>query len=143
MSDKNIIVCHKEDAKNQTETQIDDIIDELLKKHSLSRDDIKAIICTGYGRKKYTKATQISSEILCHARGVNYFSNGINTIIDIGGQDSKIIKLHKNGKVIDFLMNDKCAAGTGRFLEKISVFFESDIITPPLPPLIEGGDPSL
>jgi predicted CoA-substrate-specific enzyme activase len=73
--------------------------------------------CTGYGRKLYAGAGRIFSEISCHAAGVLHFFPAARTIIDIGGQDSKLISLDDSGKVRDFVMNDKCAAGTGRFLE--------------------------
>jgi predicted CoA-substrate-specific enzyme activase len=73
--------------------------------------------CTGYGRKLYKGPARIISEISCHAAGVRFFHPEARTVIDIGGQDSKIISLASDGKVIDFVMNDKCAAGTGRFLE--------------------------
>ncbi len=72
---------------------------------------------TGYGRKLYSKPAKILSEIACHARGVRFLFPACRTVIDIGGQDSKIITLSDDGKVRDFVMNDKCAAGTGRFLE--------------------------
>lgn len=75
------------------------------------------IYSTGYGRKILKSAQKAISEISCHAKGVHYLFPEAKTIIDIGGQDSKIILLEENGKVVDFVMNDKCAAGTGRFLE--------------------------
>ncbi len=76
-----------------------------------------AAACTGYGRKLWKDHARVLSEISCHAAGVLYFLPGTKTIIDIGGQDSKIITIAPHGKVRDFVMNDKCAAGTGRFLE--------------------------
>ncbi len=75
------------------------------------------IIATGYGRKLVTQATRAITEITCHARGVYHELGHGGTLVDIGGQDSKVIRISPNGKVIDFAMNDKCAAGTGRFLE--------------------------
>ncbi len=79
----------------------------------------KSTICaTGYGRK--ILRTKYLSEIMCHAKGVHYLIPSARTIIDIGGQDSKVISISKEGKVVDFAMNDKCAAGTGSFLEKIA-----------------------
>jgi (R)-2-hydroxyacyl-CoA dehydratese activating ATPase len=75
------------------------------------------IFTTGYGRKIVTGTQKAISEISCHAKGVQFLFPQVNTIIDIGGQDSKVILLNSKGKVIDFVMNDKCAAGTGRFLE--------------------------
>lgn len=80
------------------------------------------IVGTGYGRiaLRFDEVpSRIVTEISCHGMGAHYLGEDIHTIIDIGGQDSKAIKIDsENGKVIDFVMNDKCAAGTGRFLEK-------------------------
>lgn len=91
--------------------------------------DIKEIpICaTGYGRKLYKSAQKVLSEISCHAVGCNYFFPRARSIIDIGGQDSKVIALDSNGRVLDFIMNDKCAAGTGRFLEMASILLETPL----------------
>lgn len=86
----------------------------LLDKNSLCRDDVY-IAATGYGREAIDFTDHIFTEITCHAYGGMYLLPGIQGIIDIGGQDSKVIQIH-NQKVADFLMNDKCAAGTGRFL---------------------------
>jgi len=87
-----------------------------LEKANLNQSDIQYFIATGYGRYQTESDEQIS-EITCQARGVQAFIPQARTVLDIGGQDSKIILLDKNGRVIDFMMNDKCAAGTGRFLE--------------------------
>lgn len=75
---------------------------------------------TGYGRNYYPKADSISSEILCHASGVHFFHPDARTVIDIGGQDSKMIQLDTDGKVQNFVMNDRCAAGTGKFIEMVA-----------------------
>lgn len=91
--------------------------EEACLKASVSKEDVSSIVATGYGRINIPFANKNITEISCHARGVlNYFSS-IRTVIDIGGQDSKIIKLDASGNPTDFLMNDKCAAGTGRFME--------------------------
>jgi predicted CoA-substrate-specific enzyme activase len=79
--------------------------------------DIGSRVATGYGRNLYQTADRVMSEISCHANGVRYYYPGCRTVIDIGGQDSKIIVMNSAGKILDFAMNDKCAAGTGRFLE--------------------------
>ncbi|MDD4309847.1 MAG: acyl-CoA dehydratase activase [Candidatus Cloacimonetes bacterium] len=86
---------------------------------SLEIDDsnITTFGVTGYGRKLFPEANSILSEITCHAAGCLHFFPTVRTIIDIGGQDAKIISIDTHGKVADFVMNDKCAAGTGRFLE--------------------------
>jgi predicted CoA-substrate-specific enzyme activase len=82
-------------------------------------EKIDYIVATGYGRINVPFADHQVTEITCHMRGVNWLFPAVKTIIDIGGQDSKGIKV-KNGKLVDFVMNDKCAAGTGRFMEVIS-----------------------
>lgn len=92
------------------------IMDELLKEHSLMGEEIDYIVATGYGRNAITYADRVITEITCHGRGAAFLMPGADTVIDIGGQDSKVIKVTPEGKVMDFKMNDKCAAGTGRFL---------------------------
>lgn len=87
-----------------------------LREQAGGAEDIR-IVVTGYGRVSYQGADQAVTEISCHARGVVALLPKTDTIVDIGGQDSKVIRLNDAGKVIDFVMNDKCAAGTGRFLE--------------------------
>ncbi len=78
------------------------------------------LIATGYGRRLVSQATRQVTEISCHARGIfREFQHG-GTLVDIGGQDSKVIAINSDGKVLDFVMNDKCSAGTGRFLENIA-----------------------
>ena len=75
------------------------------------------LVATGYGRRLVRQATRQVTEISCHARGIYHeFGHG-GTLVDIGGQDSKVIGINPAGKVLDFVMNDKCSAGTGRFLE--------------------------
>lgn len=87
-----------------------------LEQANLRLDDISYIIATGYGRVNVPFADDQITELSCHARGVSSIFPNVRTAIDIGGQDAKCLKIH-NGKLIDFVMNDKCAAGTGRFLE--------------------------
>ncbi len=82
----------------------------------LDKNNIDHVYATGYGRNNIKFADRAISEITAHARGVYYLYPDVNGIIDIGGQDSKVISVN-SGKVTDFLMNDKCAAGTGKFLE--------------------------
>jgi len=92
------------------------VMEEALAKAKLPFDDITYVVATGYGRINVPFADKQITEISCHARGVGYLLPEARTVIDIGGQDSKGIKL-SNGRAVDFVMNDKCAAGTGRFLE--------------------------
>lgn len=103
------------------------ILDQILKKSGLHREDISRIVSTGYGRVSIPFADENVTEISCHGRGAHYFNPKIRTILDIGGQDSKAIRLNESGEVADFVMNDKCAAGTGRFLEMIARTLEIDI----------------
>jgi predicted CoA-substrate-specific enzyme activase len=93
------------------------VFEKALLASGFSRDKVSSIVATGYGRLNIPFATKNITEISCHARGVVNFFPDTKTVIDIGGQDSKVIKLDSKGNPIDFLMNDKCAAGTGRFLE--------------------------
>jgi predicted CoA-substrate-specific enzyme activase len=93
--------------------------DELLDRSGLQREDIDYTIATGYGRNYFELADRSISEIICHARGVSFLYPSAGTVIDIGGQDSKLIELGEGGKPLDFVMNDRCAAGTGRFIEMI------------------------
>jgi predicted CoA-substrate-specific enzyme activase len=92
-------------------------MDEALKQVKLSLNNLDYIVGTGYGRVKIPFANSELSELSCHGKGAHSFIPSIRTIIDVGGQDCKVIKVDKNGKILDFAMNDKCAAGTGRFLE--------------------------
>lgn len=89
---------------------------EVLSKCRIGKSEVRKILATGYGRSSIGFADKTMSEITAHARGVGYLIPAAHTIIDIGGQDSKVI-ITENGKVVDFLMNDRCAAGTGKFLE--------------------------
>jgi len=98
----------------------EEIMERTLKKAGLSFDDITYCISTGYGREKIPFANNNISEISCHGRGAHWVNPKIRTIIDIGGQDLKAIKVDSRGELVDFVMNDKCAAGTGRFLEGIA-----------------------
>jgi len=91
-----------------------------LEKIQKSEKDIKYIVSTGYGRRAFTSADKVLPEIVCHARGTKLLFPTVRTIIDIGGQDSKVMELDEEGRVIRFEMNDKCAAGTGRFLEVLT-----------------------
>ena len=103
------------------------ILKEILSDAGLKREDLSRIVSTGYGRVSIPYADENVTEISCHGRGAHYFNNQVRTILDIGGQDSKAIHLNEKGEVTDFVMNDKCAAGTGRFLEMIARTLEVEI----------------
>lgn len=96
------------------------IFTELLAKNKLQQSDVKMIISTGYGRDTVKFADKKVTEITCHAKGAIHLNSDIRTVIDVGGQDSKAIAVTSAGKVKEFIMNDKCAAGTGRFLQVMS-----------------------
>lgn len=99
-----------------------------LSEAKLNRNEINYIVATGYGRVIVEFANKNITEITCHASGVTLLFPDIITIIDIGGQDSKVIKIDRTSKKpIDFLMNDKCAAGTGRFLEVMAKTLEINL----------------
>jgi predicted CoA-substrate-specific enzyme activase len=102
-------------------------MEKALEGTGISREDIGSIVATGYGRIAIDYAHRQVTEISCYARGINQLLPEVRTIIDIGGQDSKAISVDKDGKVVDFLMNDKCAAGTGRFLEVMAKALELEI----------------
>jgi predicted CoA-substrate-specific enzyme activase len=96
-------------------------MDEAIKKADLaSIEDLACIVGTGYGRLKVPFAKENISEITCHARGAHWLGGTVRTVIDIGGQDCKVISVSSDGNVNDFVMNDKCAAGTGRFFEAMA-----------------------
>ncbi len=96
-----------------------EVMKTALEQTGLQLDDISYVVATGYGRFNVPFADRQITELSCHARGVSSLFPNIRTAIDIGGQDAKCLKIN-NGKLIDFVMNDKCAAGTGRFLEVIA-----------------------
>lgn len=88
-----------------------------LAQSSIDEEEVGYVIGTGYGRYKVTFGDTQVTEISCHARGAVHLFPNTRTVLDMGGQDTKAIRVHPNGEVIDFCMNDKCAAGTGRFLQ--------------------------
>ena len=103
------------------------VFNELLGDLKLEREAVSKIVATGYGRNSVRFAHAAITEITCHAAGAHYLNPRIRSIIDIGGQDSKAIVIDENGRVKDFAMNDKCAAGTGRFLEVMARALEVDL----------------
>lgn len=96
------------------------LLDSLLDRRRLRREDLGPIVATGYGRKLIREADAAVTEITCQGWGVYFRMPGVRTVIDIGGQDSKLLRMGPRGAVADFVMNDRCAAGTGRFLEVLS-----------------------
>ncbi len=107
----------------------------------IEKSDIKKVIGTGYGRVSMDFADKKVTEITCHAKGVHFLNNNIKTILDIGGQDSKVINLDNDGNVSNFIMNDKCAAGTGRFLQVTSNLLGTDVGS--IDDLAKGAEPEI
>ena len=102
-------------------------LDLALREAGLEESDINGMIATGYGRMSADFTDERVTEITCHARGAHSRQPEARTVIDLGGQDSKVIAIGETGKVIDFMMNDKCAAGTGRFLEVMAAALEVEL----------------
>ena len=100
----------------RVEDQAAALVDDLLDGHPSTAGDVP-VVATGYGRRLVRRAGRHVTEITCHARGVFESTGHGGTLLDVGGQDSKVIQIAPDGRVVDFAMNDKCAAGTGRFLE--------------------------
>jgi predicted CoA-substrate-specific enzyme activase len=104
-----------------------DILEETLDRLQMKAGSVDRIVSTGYGRNNVDIANKKITEIMCHAEGARYFLPQAKSVIDIGGQDSKFIRLGDTGGVSDFVMNDKCAAGTGRFLEVMARALELNL----------------
>lgn len=102
-------------------------LQEALLQANLKLEDITYTVATGYGRSRFEQADSQVSELSCHAKGVHMVLPEVRTIIDIGGQDAKAIALNDKGRMMNFVMNDKCAAGTGRFLDVMATILQLDI----------------
>lgn len=98
----------------------EDLLVSACRRAGLEPAEVRAVVATGYGRNQVALAQTTVTEITCHARGVHSVAPDVRTIIEIGGQDSKVIALEDGGRVRDFAMNDRCAAGSGRFLEMLA-----------------------
>jgi predicted CoA-substrate-specific enzyme activase len=104
-------------AKNNPAASAKAVMQKVLDEAGLERENIQCLVGTGYGRRQIPFVDTVESEISCHARGAWHLLPSARMVIDIGGQDAKATRMDKNGKVIRYLYNDKCASGTGRFLE--------------------------
>lgn len=100
---------------------------EAFERNDIDWSSIDHCVVTGYGRQRFQKANKEISEISCHAKCMSYLLPGTRTIIDIGGQDAKALKLRPDGTLDNFIMNEKCAAGTGRFLDVMARVLDTDI----------------
>jgi len=112
-------------AKPQESARI--AMDEVYGKAEVSEREIQYCVGTGYGREKLAFVNEAKSEISCHGKGAKWLMPSVKTIIDIGGQDCKVIKIDASGQAVKFVTNDKCASGTGRFLEVMAKVLGIDI----------------
>jgi (R)-2-hydroxyacyl-CoA dehydratese activating ATPase len=112
------------DVEMNMGTAAQQVFDKVVTKANLTADDIAFTVATGYGRYRVTFGDLQVTEISCHARGATAEFPRTRTVLDIGGQDTKAIRIGDAGEVVDFAMNDKCAAGTGRFLGAASFALE-------------------
>ncbi len=118
--DNEIVSSHIGDTGPESVKSSKMAMESAIKNTGSSMEDVEYIVATGYGRVLVPFASENVSEISCHARGINWFYPDVRTILDMGGQDCKAIRCDEEGNVINFVMNDKCAGGTGRFLEMIA-----------------------
>jgi len=121
----------------------DKVIQEALEKAglSISIDGLNYVVSTGYAREAIEFANKTVTEIICHAKGANFVIPSTRFIIDMGGQDSKAIEVDSEGNVINFTMNDKCAAGTGRFLEVMAQVLEVESVAEMGPLALQSKEP--
>jgi predicted CoA-substrate-specific enzyme activase len=132
MADSQILAAEVQPTGANCRNTANALLDAALKSCGRERSEIGHVVSTGYGRRMVDFAHGSISEILANARGAIWLHKGtapVRTVIDVGGQDSKVISLDDSGRVINFAMNDKCAAGTGRFLEVAARILEIDLDT--------------
>lgn len=116
-----------------------ELYERLLCDSGLKEEEIAAVVATGYGRVSVPFAAKRVTEITCHAKGAAFLDPEARTVIDVGGQDSKVIAIDEKGNVLEFMMNDKCAAGTGRFLQVMANILETEVDQ--LERLASGSEP--
>lgn len=121
MKDGEIVSYSIVPSRTKPEVTAREAMDDAIQKAGLSGlDDLDYVVGTGYGRLKVPFANENISEISCHARGAVWLCPTVRTVVDIGGQDCKVMSIDEKGKVIEFVMNDRCAAGTGKFFEAMA-----------------------
>lgn len=104
-----------------------EVMEALCESSGISQKDISCWVGTGYGREKISFIDEAVSEISCHGKGARWMVPSARTIVDIGGQDCKVIRLDKDGNLLKFITNDKCASGTGRFLDVMAKVMNIDV----------------
>lgn len=120
LKDNEIISSTIQDTGPESVKTSESLLKIVLEGTGLTRNDITYTVATGYGRVLVPYAQENVSEISCHAKGINYYFPSVRSIVDMGGQDCKAINCDEHGNVTNFVMNDKCAGGTGRFMEMIA-----------------------
>lgn len=115
------------DQSDRQAERIRELADRVLEDIGASRADVRRTVATGYGRDLVHWAQDSVTEISCQARALHHLEPGARTLVDIGGQDSKVVRVDAAGRVVDFALNDRCAAGTGRFLEMIAARLETPV----------------
>ncbi len=116
-------------SKGRSEASADASFEKALEGTDMTRDKLEYIVGTGYGRVSIPFANRDITEISCHARGANFlYGDSVRTILDMGGQDLKVISCDEKGKVKSFVMNDKCAAGAGRGMETMAELLSISIM---------------
>ena len=126
-ANQTLIACKLRDQGLNQRNLTRDVYSSALREAGLNLQDVVRAVATGYGRNAIEFADSTITEITCHAAGVRHMHPDVRTIVDIGGEDSKVIRLDDRGRVQDFAMNDRCAAGTGRFLEIVARRMEIDM----------------
>lgn len=127
LKDNEVVASAVMRAKPRPEDSARGVMGEVMAAADISSSDIAFITGTGYGRQHVPFVNSSESEIACHARGALYQCPGVRAVIDIGGQDAKAIKFDEKGNVLRYVYNDKCASGTGRFLEIIADALEIEL----------------
>jgi len=120
LRDGQVLASHVIRGQTNPEESAKTVLEIVLSKAGMSMDAVEYCIGTGYGRKKIPFVNDVMSEISCHGMAVQWLVPSVRTIIDVGGQDAKAIRVDENGDVVRYVYNDKCASGTGRFLEIMS-----------------------
>lgn len=119
-------LCRQRPASWSPREEAQTLLAEITAEWYTAPKSLAAVIGTGYGRVSLTGLTKAMTEITCHGKGASHLVPGARTVIDIGGQDSKVIRIGADKRVEEFLMNDKCAAGTGRFLQVMNTVLGFD-----------------
>ncbi len=125
--DGEMISSHLMKVRSRPDEAAVEVMNEALSKVNLALKDVAYSVGTGYGRKRIPFADETFSEIVCHGKGAHWVLPSVRTVIDVGGQDAKAIRLDAGGNVVKYEYNDKCASGTGRFLEIMADALEIEL----------------